>query len=394
MAKVFQIIFILSTLVKLINAKRASNLTVRPTELAIVVGNNDSFSLQSKVPLSEPVTINLYSTHPGIATVEDEALLNDTTKVFVEIQSFEVGRTDIVMNTSSWEIGSLDSTFLRVSVIHSDVLSVLIIVVGWIYFVAWSVSFYPQVILNFQRKSVVGLNFDFLAYNLTGFIAYGIFNIGMFWIPHIQDQYEEKHPRGVNPVLINDVCFTLHAVFITAVTIIQCIIYERGKQKVSTVCKGLLIVAWLFALITLLITAFSHERLITWLDYVYYFSYIKLGVTLIKYVPQALMNYKRKSTDGWSIGNVLLDFTGGSLSLVQMFLLAYNNDDWNSIFGDPTKFGLGFFSILFDVLFILQHYVWYRGNTPKLENKERYSEIGSDEPLLNGSSGAYYASVE
>ena len=37
------------------------------------------------------------------------------------------------------------------------------------------------------------------------------------------------------------------------------------------------------------------------------------------------MNYKRKSTEGWSIGNILLDCTGGSFSILQMFLLAYNN---------------------------------------------------------------------
>lgn len=35
-------------------------------------------------------------------------------------------------------------------------------------------------------SSVIGLNFDFLAYNITGFIAYGLFNIGMFWIPSVQ----------------------------------------------------------------------------------------------------------------------------------------------------------------------------------------------------------------
>lgn len=35
-------------------------------------------------------------------------------------------------------------------------------------------------------------------------------------------------------------------------------------------------------------------------------------------------------------------------------------DDWQSIFGDPTKFGLGLFSVLFDILFIIQHYVLYR----------------------------------
>ena len=47
-----------------------------------------------------------------------------------------------------------------------------------------------------------------------------------------------------------------------------------------------------------------------------------------------------------------------------MILIAHNNDDWSSIFGDPTKFGLGFFSVLFDVFFMLQHYVFYRGNLP------------------------------
>lgn len=36
------------------------------------------------------------------------------------------------------------------------------------------------------------------------------------------------------------------------------------------------------------------------------------------------MNYQRKSTVGWSIGNVLLDFTGGWLSMLQMFVNAYN----------------------------------------------------------------------
>ena len=41
-------------------------------------------------------------------------------------------------------------------------------------------------------------------------------------------------------------------------------------------------------------------------------------------VIQALMNFRRKSTVGWSIGNILLDFTGGVLSMLQMFLIAYN----------------------------------------------------------------------
>ena len=114
----------------------------------------------------------------------------------------------------------------------------------------------------------------------------------------------------------------------------------------------------------------SIGDVVTWLTFVYACSYVKLAITLIKYVPQAYMNYRRKSTTGWSIGNVILDFTGGFFSNSQMFVLAYNNDDWGSFFGDPTKFFLGLFSVLFDVFFMLQHYVFYR-NTPeqKVEQK-------------------------
>ncbi len=66
---------------------------------------------------------------------------------------------------------------------------------------------------------------------------------------------------------------------------------------------------------------------ITWLDFLYACSYAKLLITLVKYVPQAVMNYRRKSTMGWSIGNVLLDFSGGILSITQMFMLAYNSGE-------------------------------------------------------------------
>ena len=102
---------------------------------------------------------------------------------------------------------------------------------------------------------------------------------------------------------------------------------------------------------------------------------------MIKYVPQAWMNYRRKSTEGWSIGNILLDFTGGVLSVLQMFLLASNYDDWSSIFGSPTKFGLGLFSILFDIIFILQHYFFYRLRSHSTINRG----INADEvtPIVN-----------
>lgn len=34
--------------------------------------------------------------------------------------------------------------------------------------------------------SVVGLSFDFVILNLMGFMAYSVFNIGLFWVPHVE----------------------------------------------------------------------------------------------------------------------------------------------------------------------------------------------------------------
>lgn len=167
----------------------------------------------------------------------------------------------------------------------------------------------------------------------------------------------KKSPDGINPVNANDVFFSLHAVLLCLIYVIQAAVYERGGQKVSRVALFILLIGWTFAFVSLFLAV---AKQITWLEYLYYFSYIKLAVTLIKYVPQAYMNYRRQSTDGWSIGNVLLDFTGGTLSILQMILQSYNNDEWRLIFGDPTKFGLGLFSVVFDILFMIQHYCLYR----------------------------------
>lgn len=156
---------------------------------------------------------------------------------------------------------------------------------------------------------------------------------------------------------INDVFFSLHAVALTLVIVVQCFLYERGNQRVSWLAIGFLVLSWLFTLITLIMAV---VRATTWLQFLFCFSYIKLAVTLVKYFPQAYLNFYYKSTEGWSIGNVLLDFTGGSFSLLQMFLQSYNNDQWTLIFGDPTKFGLGIFSIFFDVVFFIQHFCLYR----------------------------------
>ncbi|XP_074523539.1 cystinosin [Halichoeres trimaculatus] len=330
-----------------------------PDVVTLEENSNANVTLTFSLPLNQSIVIELHVNHSSkpnylsIITLPQQVLLPaEATSVSFNVTSHKVGQVTTHLLSNSTDLGRI-----HFMVVRSNIISVISQVIGWIYFLAWSVSFYPQAWENWRRKSVVGLNFDFLALNITGFIAYSVFNIGLFWIPSTKEEFLRVNPNGINPVDANDVFFSLHAVVLCLIYAIQAVIYERGGQRVSWTAMVLLLIGWTFALVSLFLAV---AKQITWLDYLYYFSYIKLAVTLIKYVPQAFMNFKRKSTEGWSIGNVLLDFTGGTFSILQMILQSHNNDEWMLIFGDPTKFGLGLFSVVFDILFMVQHYCLYR----------------------------------
>jgi len=363
----------------------SSVLTVSEKDLSFLTKENSSFIL-SRGPDDDSgageIEISFNFTNGNANNLLepiDPVKIAPNTNITITIVPKQAGHVDIVAVAPS-NITDTGNAFVRVVVMKSQTVDLISAIIGWIYFAAWSVSFYPQIVDNFRRKSVIGLNFDFLALNIVGFSLYGCYNVALFWISSIQDDYLARHPRGVIPVQPNDVFFPIHAVFACAITIAQCIMFERANQSVSKGCWAILGAIAIFVTV-ILILSFTH--VLPWLDFLSYCSYVKLGITLIKYMPQAYMNYRRKSTAGWSIGNIMLDFTGGSLSIVQMMLISWNNDDWSSIFGDPTKFGLGFFSVVFDIFFMLQHYVFYRGNLPH-ETLAGSSEELRTSPVIPG----------
>jgi len=113
---------------------------------------------------------------------------------------------------------------------------------------------------------------------------------------------------------------------------------------------------------------------------IYTISYVKLFITLIKYMPQVLTNYRNQSTHGWSITQILLDFVGGILSIAQLGIDSYLQRDWSGLTGNPVKLALGNISIFFDVIFIVQHFILYN------EDRGKTLEATEDDPLLNTSS--------
>ena len=76
---------------------------------------------------------------------------------------------------------------------HHTALYSIAMVIGWIYFVAWSYSFYPQVYLNLKTKSVKGLSFEFCHINMLGHTSYNIYNSLLYFSPVVQTQWQKFH---------------------------------------------------------------------------------------------------------------------------------------------------------------------------------------------------------
>uniref|UniRef100_A0A383VDK0 Cystinosin n=1 Tax=Tetradesmus obliquus TaxID=3088 RepID=A0A383VDK0_TETOB len=237
--------------------------------------------------------------------------------------------------------------------------------VGWTYFLLWSVSFYPQLLSNCRRQSVEGLSLDFLAMNVAGFGCYTVFNLALAFAPQVQQEYAARFSQGTGaPVELNDVFFAVHAFMLSLLMALQCSCYERGSQRVhfgTWLGLGLALGAAAAAALHMQLHGEGPEYRLTWLDLAYYCSYVKMGVTLIKFVPQVQMNAARRSTAGWSLDNVLLDLGGGILSIGQLLLSCLTLEEWSLITGNPVKLGLGLTSIGFDCVFVLQHLV-YKGS--------------------------------
>jgi hypothetical protein len=197
-------------------------------------------------------------------------------------------------------------------------------------------------------------SFDFLALNLLGWVAYATFNVSLYYflpcrtrpdalgglagaaaasgalhgappslgagaraadfVALIRAAVDRASPGDANDAICeyavekNDVVFAVHALAVTLVTAAQCCIYPRGKQRVHPLSLltifGVLKAALFYALAI-------HggwdlgPRAAPWLRWVYwlyFLSCIKMGVTVIKYFPQARALGAGAGGLGWGLG--------------------------------------------------------------------------------------------
>ena len=61
--------------------------------------------------------------------------------------------------------------------VNEDAVNIASDIIGWMYFLAWSASFYPQSIKNYNAKSVGGFSLEFALLNPSSFFFYSVYSV-------------------------------------------------------------------------------------------------------------------------------------------------------------------------------------------------------------------------
>ncbi|WVQ99276.1 hypothetical protein IAU59_006408 [Kwoniella sp. CBS 9459] len=265
--------------------------------------------------------------------------------------------------------------------------SAVVSISGVAYFTLWSYSFYPQIILNYKRKRTTGLSPDFVYLNPLGFLALTIWSWGAYYSPVARKQYQDRHDGHLPQVSKSDLAFSLHAFLISLTTLIQVWWYARRNTPSSQAERAPLIedhrevredgskvdllsplaptkpsIPCQIALVGLFLAA-SISAILVWtgktqfLDWLYLVSYIKLFISVVKYIPQVILNYRLRSVEAFAIGQIICDLVGSVLSFAQLVVSSTFIDHHPSgIIANPVKLGLSIFGLFFDLVFIVQKY--------------------------------------
>eukprot|EP00929_Paragymnodinium_shiwhaense_P001211 TRINITY_DN101430_c0_g1_i1.p1 TRINITY_DN101430_c0_g1~~TRINITY_DN101430_c0_g1_i1.p1 ORF type:complete len:358 (-),score=53.92 TRINITY_DN101430_c0_g1_i1:22-1095(-) len=260
---------------------------------------------------------------------------------------------------------------------------------GWGYLAAWGCCFFPQMRLNYQRKSVVGMSFDIPLYNVVGFACYLGYNAWTYML-----QVQHGLPDAVK---VQDLVYACHALTCSLILLAQCCCYERGGQSVTPTALACTLMLLVFLVLQVrraamgytpwylvaepmlaqdvlpqnIVDAAVAERsslgipvfaVAADLTFVQSLGYVKVFINLVKYPSQIFLNMRMKSTAGMAISTYMLDLTGGVLSFGQNVVSAIDSGDVHQLSGNLPKLALSALAAVYDAILLIQHFVIYRPN--------------------------------
>lgn len=156
-----------------------------------------------------------------------------------------------------------------------------------------------------------------------------------------------------------DLFFSVHALVISLIIFSLSFYYPRKSNKGHFGPYIMILILMIFAVIFYFTN--THYSLGKPDDIWIFMGMGKSIVSTLKYCYQIYLNKDKKSTEGFSIGNVILDAIGGLLSLIGESLKVYY--DKSSYLDNKTnipKIVLSLTVMFFDGILVFQHYVAYK----------------------------------
>eukprot|EP00746_Dinoflagellata_sp_MGD_P005215 gnl/MRDRNA2_/MRDRNA2_110098_c0_seq1.p1 gnl/MRDRNA2_/MRDRNA2_110098_c0~~gnl/MRDRNA2_/MRDRNA2_110098_c0_seq1.p1 ORF type:complete len:371 (-),score=36.09 gnl/MRDRNA2_/MRDRNA2_110098_c0_seq1:85-1197(-) len=225
---------------------------------------------------------------------------------------------------------------------------------GWGYLLAWGSCFLPQMWLNYQRKSVIGMSFDVVLYNVVGFTCFFSYNA---WRSHLQIKYNLP-----STVRHHDLGYAIHALTCTLIIAFQILRYDRGKQHVSW--TAICVVGCLLAGIAFQACRAASGQ-VPWyvleshasvqaldFSFVQTLGYVKVLINFVKYPSQIMLNFSQRSTAGMAVQTPMLDLLGGSLAFTE-------NAIAGNLTGNLPKMSLSVLCLLYDTVLLAQHFICF-----------------------------------
>ena len=293
----------------------------------------------------------------------------NTTKFSLNIIALDPGKTVFTLNETNIvdEHGDLNKnikfdgryTISEILVYNSRTWHLVAHTLGGIFAVLSFVGFFPEVVWIFWRKSVQGFDKAYLIFETIDSSIYLVYTIGLFYVPTIIAAYENAHRTKVIPVFWFDVVFSVVAMGMCILLLIQYLYYADGNSEVGTSCK-VVITAVLLSILGIYlaslagsISCFSAFMLVPWM---------RLPIAVIKYIPQIITNYKHEDTSGLCIIMVIAEFLVGFATVVQMIIARYNYNDISLLVGNFSKFFDGLCTLIGNLVFLVQYFYWYKNN--------------------------------
>eukprot|EP00755_Sulcionema_specki_P034693 Sspe_Gene.103429::Locus_79242_Transcript_1_1_Confidence_1.000_Length_4376::g.103429::m.103429 len=249
---------------------------------------------------------------------------------------------------------------------------------GWLCTILWAGQGITLAYDCFVRQSVSGLTSDMVLYNVVGITSWTIFSTYFF----------VHNDLGITTT-IQDVVYSFIGMFCMFFLAFEVHVFH-GAQPLTTFAK-LYVVMVVFWVVKGSVDGGSQDPRLFIPEFVKRLSYIHLGCSAVKYIPQAMYNYKRKSTAGYSIMSVWFDTCGAALLLLQMFFDGIIRHKWSLMITlNFPKFSLACEVIFFNVVYLTQHYILY--NKDDLA-KQSDCEIETPKAISSGDSRTRFRDV-